>query len=53
MTGVATGTSQSIWSTCSIESPIERGIAGLTSAITSRAFATAAGAMSTETPRLT
>jgi hypothetical protein len=30
-----------------------RGMAGFTSAITSRARATAAGMMSTETPRLT
>ena len=40
-------------STWNIESPIVRGMEGLTSAMTSFALAIAAGITSTDTPRLT
>ena len=53
ITGVSTGTRAWIWLMCSVESPMLRGMAGLTSATTHRALATAAGITSTDTPRLT
>ena len=51
--GCSTGTSDAMRLTCRKDCPSVRGMCGLTSAMMSSAFSTAALTMSTDTPRLT